>query len=60
MAKSKHCKHCKRDTIHEEFDDKAISKGKIAGALLTGGWSLLETGAKKGKNYYCIICGTVN
>ncbi len=60
MAKSQYCKNCKRDTVHQEFDDKAISGGKIAGAFLTGGLSLLATGVKKGKNHYCAICGTVN
>lgn len=43
MTKSK---LCKRNTVNEEVDDKAISKGKIAGALLTSGWSLLATGVK--------------
>lgn len=60
MAKSRNCTHCNRVTVHEEFNDKSVSGGKIAGALLTGGWSLLATGVRKGKNHYCIICGTVN
>lgn len=58
MAKSKHCKYCKRETVHEEFEDRAISTGKIiSGVLLTG---LPLFGIRKGKNYYCMVCGTVN
>lgn len=60
MAKSKYCKTCKRETLHQEFDDKAVSGGKVAGALFTGGWSLLATGIRKGKNHACVACGTVN
>ncbi|MDZ7897472.1 MAG: hypothetical protein U5N85_05515 [Arcicella sp.] len=58
--KSQKCKTCGRVTVHEEFDDKSISKVKSGLALMTGGWSLLATGLKKGSNYYCCICGTVN
>lgn len=58
--KSQKCKTCGRVTVHEQFDDKSISKGKVGIALLTSGVSLLFTGISKGKNYYCCICGTVN
>jgi hypothetical protein len=60
MAKSICCKTCKRDTLHHEFDDKAVSSGKVAGALFTGGLSLLVTGIRKGKNHACVVCGSVN
>ena len=60
MAKAKKCSYCKRETLHQEFEDKSVSGGKIAGALFTGGLSLLATGVTKGKKYYCAICGTVN
>ncbi|PWK17061.1 hypothetical protein LV89_04512 [Arcicella aurantiaca] len=59
--KSQKCKNCGRVTVHQEFDDKALSTAKIVGGyLLTGGLSMLLTGVRKGKNYYCCICGTVN
>jgi hypothetical protein len=59
--KSKNCKTCGRTTVHQEFDDKALSKAKIVGGyLLTGGISMLFTGIRKGKNFYCLSCGGVN
>lgn len=60
MAKSKNCKHCKRDTVHEKFEDQSISGGKLIAGFLTGGVSLLATGVKKGSGWYCAVCGTVN
>ncbi len=54
--KSCYCKNCKRKTVHQEFDDKSISGGKIAlGMILTG---LPIFGVRKGKNYYCMMCGS--
>ncbi len=54
-TKSANCKTCKRKTIHEEFDDRAISGGKsVALFLFTG----LPIPLRKGRNYYCKVCGT--
>lgn len=38
---------------------KVVSKGKIAGALMTGGASLLVTGARKkvSEEWFCMECG---
>lgn len=38
---------------------KVVSKGKVAGALMTGGLSLLATGARKKVNeeWFCMDCG---
>ncbi len=60
MSKAIYCKKCRQKTVHEEFNDRSVSGGKILTGYLTGGTSLLFTGVRKGKGYYCIACGTVN
>ena len=57
--KIKKCSTCKKDTVHQDFKDEAISGGKVALALLTGGVSLIG-GIKKGNGWYCLRCKTVN
>jgi len=59
VAKQKYCKHCNRETLHEEFENKSVSAGKVFLGLASAGLSLFATGVKKGKGYYCTLCKTV-
>lgn len=59
---SAYCSHCRRRTLHVEFDEKRISKSKSILAILTYGMSIPFIGLRKTntKARACSICGTVN
>jgi hypothetical protein len=56
-TKSAYCKTCKQKTVHQEFEDRAISGGRIAAGMLLTGVPIF--GVRKGKNWHCGGCGGV-